>query len=55
MTRETKAHVALACLRQARELLKEIGAVRTLAKLRHTIKSAEGAVRAASYRDQRLP
>lgn len=54
LTREQKAHAALMHLRVARDLLQQAGARRTLAKLRDIMDSAEGAVRAAHYRDMRL-
>lgn len=54
MTREQKAMLALNHLRSARELLRGAGARRTLAKLRDIMDSAEGAVRAARYRDMRM-
>jgi predicted DNA-binding protein with PD1-like motif len=53
MTREQMARMALAMLREAQKLLAEVGAVRTLERLRSTISSAKGAVRAAGYRDYR--
>lgn len=51
---ERKASDALGHLRIARELLKQAGSRRTVAKLRTIMDSAEGAVRAARYRDMRL-
>lgn len=53
MERTLKAAEALGLLRKARTLLDEAGAVRTVAKLRAIMASAEGAVRAAHYRDMR--
>lgn len=53
-TREQLATMALTHLRAARDLLQQAGSRRTLAKLRTIMDSAEGAVRAAHYRDMRL-
>ena len=51
--RETQAYYALEYLIKARDLLKVVGAPKTLKRVRAAISSAKGAVRAASYRDAR--
>lgn len=46
-----RAERALALLREARDILREIGATQALERVRAAIASADGAVRAASARD----
>lgn len=48
-----RAERALALLREARDILKDIGAPRAVERVREAISSADGAVRAASARDNR--
>lgn len=48
-----KAQLACTLLRHARNLLKDAGAPKAVAKVRLALSSAEGAVRAAGYREQR--
>ncbi len=53
LTKEEAARLGLLHLAAARDLMKEAGAKRTLARLRSTISSAKGAIRAAGYRMNR--
>lgn len=47
------AQMGLACLLAARRYFREAKSRQTLARLRHTLASAYGAVRAGGYRDHR--
>ncbi|PZQ48781.1 MAG: hypothetical protein DI556_13275 [Rhodovulum sulfidophilum] len=48
-----RAEHALRLLREARDILKDIGATRAVDRVREAISSTDGAVRAASVRDTR--
>lgn len=53
MTATQKATLACTLLRNARDLLKDAGATKAVDKVRLALSSAEGAVRAAGYRQTR--